>query len=237
MQEEGSGVDAIHLLVKDMESLAKHPQACLATVAMFVVENLQASQAIAEGLRAFRAPTGCRSLTDLADALQLALQPFEDQPDERITAAYNGVSAVGDLLRTLKSEPLDYPVLLRLCVRLGQADVRQVQVASGMWQVIADADMNDRIARARREAQKSGGKERGIQMASKAQSWKREALEIAKKLDSSAKQSTRDRLATDILDRMKCETLPGHKAVEVWLKEEAEQPNGPIRSRARRKPA
>ena len=237
MQEEGSGVDAIHLLVEDMENLAQAPQACLASVAMFAVQNLQAAQAIAQGLRAFRAPTGCRSLTDLADALQLALHPSEDQPDERITAAYNGVSAVGELLRTLKSEPLDYPLLLRLCVSLGQADVRQMQVASGMWQVIADADMNDRIARARREAQKSGGKERGIQMAAKAQSWKREALEIAKKLDSSAKQSTRDRLATDILDRMTCETLPGHKAVEVWLKEEAEQPNGPIRSRARRKPA
>lgn len=237
MTEEGSADEAIRLLIKDMESLAPDPQACLASVAMFVVQNLQAAQVIAEGLRAFRAPIGCRSLSDLSDALQLALSPSEVQPDERITAAYNGVSAVGELLRVLKTEPLDYPILLRLCVSLGQADVRQVQVASGMWQVIADADMNDRIARARREAQKAGGKERGIQMAAQAQSWKREALEIARKLDASAKQSTRDRLATDILDRLTCETLPGHKAIEVWLKDEAEEPNGPIRSRARRKTA
>ncbi|WP_298128062.1 hypothetical protein [Brevundimonas sp.] len=235
--EESSAVDAIHLLIREMESLEADPQACLASVGMFVAQNLQAAQTIAEELRSFRAPIGCRSLADLTDAIQLALKPSVDQPDERINSAYIGVSAVGELLRGLKSYPLNYPLLLRLCVSLGQADVRRMQVESGMWNIVADADISDRIARALREAQKSGGKERGIQMATKAQSWKREALEIAKKLDSSAKQSTRDRLATDILDRLTCESLPGHKAIEMWLKDEAEAPNGPIRSRARRKSA
>ena len=131
MQEEDSPDEAIRLLIKDMKSLAPDPQACLASVAMFVVQNLQVAQVIAEGLRAFSAPIGCRSLSDLSDALQLALSPSEVQPDERITAAYNGVSAVGELLRALKNEPLDYPVLLRICVSLGQADVRQMQWLRG----------------------------------------------------------------------------------------------------------
>lgn len=228
----------VDLLAKEMEVLPQSAQACLASVAMFVVQNLSRSLSIATAVRGFCIPADCVSLSAMAGALQEALQPSEVQPDERITAAYLAASASGELLLALtpRNGVVEYPELLRICVALGQADVRQMQVASGLWTIMADADVNDRLVQARRHAQQTGGKSRGAQVAANAQAWKREALEIAQKLDSGPKQRTRDRLATDIIDRLKGENLPGHKAVETWLKDEAEQPNGPIRSRARRKP-
>lgn len=241
VEEAGSQptVDLIDLLVREMETLTEAPQACLASVAMFVVQNLSGSLSIATADRGFRVPADCDSLSAMAGALQEALKPSEGQPDERITAAYLAASASGELLRALTSRngEVEYPELLRICVVLGQADVRLMQVASGLWTIMADADVNDRLVQARRHAQQTGGKSRGAQVAANAQAWKREALEIAQKLDAGPKQRTRDRLATDIIDRLKGENLPGHKAVEIWLKNEAEQPNGPLRSRARRKPA
>jgi len=229
----------VDLLVREMETLPQSAQACLASVAMFLVQNLSRSLSIATVDRGFSVPEDCGSFSAMAGELQEVLKPLEAQPDERITAAYLAASASGELVRALTSasEAIEYPDLLRICVTLGQADVRQKQVASGLWTIIADADVNDRLVQARRHAQQVGGRSRGAQVAANAQAWKREALDIAQKLDSGPKKWTRDRLATDIIDRLKGENLPGHKAVETWLKDEAEQPNGPLRSRARRKPA
>jgi len=65
-----------------------------------------------------------------------------------------------------------------------------------------------------------------------AEAWKRDALPFAARCDAAHPEWSRSKIATEILHNFDWEK-PGHKAVEDWLRLEAEQPNGPLRSRAR----
>jgi hypothetical protein len=66
-----------------------------------------------------------------------------------------------------------------------------------------------------------------------ARTWKATALPVAVRFDGTPKPLSRDAMATRIVAEINLPVARG--SVVAWLQREAEAPNGPIRSRARRK--
>jgi hypothetical protein len=137
------------------------------------------------------------------------------------------------LLESLTQSPLDLPGFGDAMYQLGRANVRMRQVSSGMWNIIADADRNDSIAKGVKATRSAGGKAAGQEKQAKAAEWKAKALPVAQKLVGSNPSWTRGKLAAEIVYHFDWKT-PGSRQVENWLKDEAEAPRGPLPSRARR---
>jgi hypothetical protein len=111
------------------------------------------------------------------------------------------------------------------------------QVMTGMWDIIATADATAQVAAQVQAARAIGGVRRGAELKAAAAEWKAHLLPMAIELDRRHPTWTRQQLATDLLFQSKLEKTVGLKSIEDWLKQEVEQPNGPIRSRARTKGA
>jgi len=98
----------------------------------------------------------------------------------------------------------------------------------------AEAEFGSRYeVRAGRKDRSKGGKISGIKRAETTAAWQAEALIQAQKLDQSKKPIKRSRMASLIMLALEPKFTIGHASVENWLKDVAEKPNGPIRSRAR----
>lgn len=112
------------------------------------------------------------------------------------------------------------------------ASIQDKAAAFGYALARAEAEVAARpAARAQRVRASKGGASRGKQKTAEAEAWKADALEWAKGKDRNA--WSRSKLAQEIIFQFDGKT-PTQKSVEDWLKNEAEQPYGPIRSRARK---
>jgi hypothetical protein len=104
---------------------------------------------------------------------------------------------------------------------------------------IAEAEFSvRREVRAGRRKRSEGGKVRAQQQKSRADAWKGVALRFARESDRSPKMLSRERLAGRIERALDPEDLivrPSRSTIITWLRDEAEQPNGPLRSRRRRR--
>ena len=99
---------------------------------------------------------------------------------------------------------------------------------------IAEAEAGARhIAKRELGNRGKGGRSRAEQIQRAAQAWKERALPVTIKLDRAHPKWTRSRLATEIAQHFDWET-PSQATIVMWLKNEAEQPNGPVKSRARK---
>ncbi len=64
--------------------------------------------------------------------------------------------------------------------------------------------------------------------------WKDNVLPYAIKVDAELPNVTRERIAWEIKNEFG-KSVPGPRQITDWLQKEAEQPNGPLQSRARKK--
>ncbi len=160
----------------------------------------------------------------------------DDGTDEHTNVALMNFQAARDLL-ALATLPVVHPKQwVEAGTNYGHAEHRANLVLSGLHDVLVEGAVNAKSAQQIRAAREGGGTKRGEQMKAAAGKWKTQALEYAIDQDRENPKWTRDRLATEIGYQFEGE-VPGHKAVTDWLKDEAEQPNGPLRSRSRKKPA
>ncbi len=169
----------------------------------------------------------------------IAILAVDEKTPEPDAAAHLIFRATQFVLATLDAQTLPTSQLFAFLagMTLGRADIRVGQAASGLWDIVQEADRNASIATQALEAKRAGGAARGAQIAAKAALWKPEALEVAKILDRELPKRTRGGLATEVLHHLKTKDLPSHKAIEDWLKDHAEEPNGPITSRRRTRKA
>lgn len=108
-----------------------------------------------------------------------------------------------------------------------------IAAAFGFAVAIAEEEAGSRqIARGAIEDRGRGGLERGRRLKAYADAWKAKALALAIPLDRAHPDWKRSRLATEIALAFD-EDPPGQKALDDWLRDEAE-PSGQIKSRARK---
>ena len=141
--------------------------------------------------------------------------------------------SVAILLTLLKASPPD-DRLVDAAFDFGRADVLMAHSITGMWDVRADAHENAMAAGKLAEARKSGGATMAQNNKMLAKVWKDEALPFAMKVDADLPHVTRERIAWEIKNKFG-KSVPGPRAIADWLQKEAEQPNGPLQSRARKK--
>ncbi|MBK1970948.1 hypothetical protein JIX59_16525 [Brevundimonas diminuta] len=160
----------------------------------------------------------------------------DNAADEHINAARMNFQAARDLL-ALAATPAVHPKQwVKAGTNYGHAELRATLVLSGLHGVLVEGAVNAQSAQRLQAAREGGGTKRGEQMKAAAERWKAQALPYALDQDRKNPKWTRDRLATEISHQFEGE-VPGHKAVTDWLKNEAEEPNGPIRCRSRKKSA
>ena len=156
--------------------------------------------------------------------------------DEAIAAAFLTFDSVAKILESIAADPTDEPAFaagVKAGFKFGQADVRLTQVLTGLWGIMAEADTNAKTANLVVTNRKSGGVQRGLNLKNEAAKWKAEVLPVAIKLDQKHPEWNRQKLAQEILFMAAPEKV-GLRSIEDWLRDEAEQPRGPIRSRARK---
>lgn len=158
----------------------------------------------------------------------------DDALDERTNAARMNFQAARDLL-ALAAAPAVHPKQwVEVGANYGHAELRATLVLSGLHDVVVEGAVNAQSAQQIRAAREGGGAKRGEQMKAAADTWKAQALPYAIDQDGKYRKLTRETLAARI-ERKFDGKVPGRKAITDWLKNEAEAPNGPIRSRARKK--
>ena len=214
------------------ETLPPGPKKDLLALNPYLCEDLEAALGVMRTL-------GLHEQIDLGEPIETICIKMEEllqgeAHDEARVAALRVVEATKYILLTLGAASNEASQLTAfLCgLALGQAEVRIVNVGSGVWDMLMRAEYTDLVSAQIEASRKAGGKTRGLEVSQKAQAWKAEALEIAQRIDKPT--WSRTKLATEISWKAKGE-IPGIKSLENWLKDEAEMPNGPIRSR--RKPA
>jgi len=84
------------------------------------------------------------------------------------------------------------------------------------------------------KSRKKGGATQAQNNKNDARAWKERALPYAIEMDAAHPDVSRDELADMITTHFK-KKVKGHRAVYAWLQNEAEEPNGPIRSRAKKR--
>ncbi len=159
--------------------------------------------------------------------------------DETFRAALLTYEAVGRLIETLSADPSNGQTTIRSAIAgiaLGQAEIRIAQVVTGLWDIMAEAEYNSTEAKRMSNNRVAGGKKRGDALKEKAQEWKGRLLPLALALDADHPDWNRQKLAMEVMFRDDTQDVT-LRSVEDWLKKEAEQPNGPIMSRARKQAA
>lgn len=223
-------------LFEKAEAMPTGPRECLKALIPYLAENisicLEASQQL--GSR----PDLSHPIEDIVSGAHQTILPTRES-SEATKAAWLFLEATQRTFQVLDLTQAgeDQTATFKAAMVLGQADVRLAQVWSGLWDIMAVSDTNAAVAKGIAKARKTGGTRRGQDIAAKAKAWKAEALEIALARDAKHTPLNRQRLAMHIMDRMKSDPVPNFKTVETWLRQEAEQPHGPLESRARRKPA
>jgi hypothetical protein len=223
-------------LFEKAEAMPTGPRECLKALIPYLAENisicLEASQPLGS------TPDLSRPIEDIVSAAHQTIMP-KRQSGEATRAAWLFLEATQRTFQVLDLTQAgeDPTATFKAAMGLGQADVRLAQVWNGLWDIMAVSDANAAVAKAIAKARKAGGTQRGQAIAAKAKAWKTEALEIALARDAKRPRLNREQLALHIMEQIKGETVPNFKTVETWLRQEAEQPHGPIESRARRKPA
>lgn len=156
--------------------------------------------------------------------------------DETLRAAQLTYAAVGEILAALLDPSCDPLTVLTAGMSFGGAEVRLTQVTSGLWDIMASADTNSHIAMGLADTRKSGGKARAAELKKQAAEWKEKLLPVAVRLDQDHPDWDRQKLAMEIIFETDLKEV-SLRSVEDWLKNEAEEPQGPIRSRARKQRA
>lgn len=156
--------------------------------------------------------------------------------DEAVSVARMNFAAARDLLLLVKTPNATAKHWAEIGASYGHAELRAELFLSGLYGVLEEGQANSESAQQVQAARETGGAKRGVQMTETAEKWKATVIEYVIEQDRKYPKRTRDRLATEILLKFHGE-VPGHKAVTDWLANEVEQPNGPIRSRARKKSA
>lgn len=162
------------------------------------------------------------------------LTPFADQ-DEAAKAAQLTYEAVGELITAASASAPSATDLVSAGIVFGRADVRLTQVITGLWEIMAAADVNASLAAAEATRRKNGGKKTAASLKGKAAAWKERLLPVAQKLDRANPDWNRQKLAVEIIYDTD-EKEVGLRAVEDWLRLEAE-PHGLVGSRARKQSA
>lgn len=176
-------------------------------------------------------------LTASLDAMcSSGLNACDGMEDELGNVARMNFRAARDLLNLAMIPGRQPKQLVEAGLNSGVAEVRANLLLSGLYAVVEEGQANFESAQQVQAARESGGAKRGAQMTATADVWKVTVLPYVAQQDRKNPKWTRDRLATEITHQFEGE-VPGHKAVTDWLKDEAEEPNGPIRSRARKKSA
>jgi len=134
-------------------------------------------------------------------------------------------SAIAAASKSLAPSAIEFLTIPHLAAAFGYA----VSLAEAEFSV-------RREVRAGRRRRSEGGKARARGQKADAEVWKRAALEVAIKNDRGPGMLTREALAmrvVRVLEKKKLKVMPSRYTVTAWLRQEAEQPNGPLRSRHR----
>jgi hypothetical protein len=156
--------------------------------------------------------------------------------DETLRAAQLTYAAISEVLETILAPSPDPMAMLSAGMSYGGAEVRLTQVTSGLWEIVASADANSQIAMGLADTRKSGGKARGAELKKQAAGWKEKLFPVAERLDREHPEWDRQKLAMEIIFKTDLKEV-GLRSVEDWLKNEAEEPNGPLRRRGRKQRA
>lgn len=156
--------------------------------------------------------------------------------EEAVSVARMNFAAARDLLLLVKTPNATPKQWAEVGASYGNAELRATLILSGLYGLLEEGQVYFESAQQVQAARETGGVKRGAQMTETAEKWKATVIEYVVQQDRAHPKWTRDRLATDVVFQFEGE-VPGHKAVTDWLANEVEQPNGPIRSRARKKSA
>lgn len=162
--------------------------------------------------------------------------------NEILMSAFATFEAVAGVITALTTPPADDDLpgqarAIRAGFWLGRADVRRIHVVTGIWRAFERADANQQLLTREAERRQQGGRMRAAAVKREAELWKQHLLPLAVDLDRKHPKWTRQQLAMELLHSHQLDKELGLKTVENWLKDEAEEPNGPIPSRARKKRA
>jgi hypothetical protein len=224
----------------EAKSLPESEREALYAVGSKLVESMVAAYVVLLTRDLHRSIKLDQPLTDICAA---GVGAIGDQKlgDEVLMSVALTFEAVAGVIGAVTSQPTPSgpPKLAKAIMAgfyLGRADVRRTQVLTGMWNIIAAADTNQRTAEQVQSTRQAGGHARGAELKDKAALWKGQLLPIAVKLDNKHPEWKREKLAQEIIWESGIEEV-GHRSVIDWLMREAEQPNGPITSRARKQTA
>lgn len=156
--------------------------------------------------------------------------------EEAVAVARMNFAAARDLLLLVKTPNATPKHWAEIGASYGHAELRARLILSGLYGVLEEGQANFESAQQVQAARETGGAKRGAQMTETAEKWKAKVFDYVIQQDRAHPKWTRDQLATDVVFQFEGEA-PGYKAVTDWLANEVEQPNGPIRSRARKKSA
>jgi hypothetical protein len=234
-QQDKQFVEFARLIFERSEKLPAGPRSDLLALTPYIVRNLISA---CEFVGRMGGSVGSGGQIDAVCSDGLSFLATVEETSEAKASARLIFTAVLNVLATLDAAPKrgSQKFAFIAGMLLGQADIRVAQVSSGLWDIVAEADANAASARKALDKKRAGGATRGAQLSAKAAEWKAEAMKIAVDLDRKHPEYTRSKLATEITFNAGCE-MPEHKSVEDWLKNQAEAPNGPIRSRSRTKTA
>lgn len=156
--------------------------------------------------------------------------------EEAVSVARMNFVAARDLLLLVKMPNATPKHWAEIGASYGHAELRARLILSGLYGLLEEGQAHFESAQQVQAAREIGGAKRGAQMTETAEKWKAKVFDYVIQQDRAHPKWTRDRLATDVVFQFEGE-VPGYKAVTDWLANEVEQPNGPIRSRARKKSA
>lgn len=222
-------------IADEAEKLETDPANILLRLAADLLKNLLAAHSVIYG----RGLHGKLDLTQPLPAIcwegAALLQQDEVPFDGEVHAAQRAYESVGNLLALLLLPPKDGHRVIEAAIEFGRADVVMTHAVTGLWEVMATAQANAEAAGKQAKARKDGGAKQAQNNKQLAEAWKALALPYAITMDARHSNATRDGMATFITEHFG-KRVPGHRAVAQWLQKEAEQPNGPLRYRGRRKP-
>lgn len=225
----------IALLLKEAEGLPPDRQQTLLHLGGAIVPSLVTAHSVLFHIGDFERLNLDQTLSEICSTGAELLDRHGAETDETLRAAQLTYESVGQLIAALAVEPA--PVaLVQAGIAVGRAEVRLTQVITGLWGIMAAADSNAGIAGGLAETRKSGGSARGAALKRQAAQWKAKMLPVAERLDREHPDWDRQKLAMELIFETDLKDV-GLRSVEDWLKGEAEEPNGPIRSRARKQPA
>ena len=160
----------------------------------------------------------------------------DDKLNIRSSAAIIAFALLKTFLEIRKFDAADISLIHKNGFEIGSHFVSLKTQLKTLEILITQVGGHVKSARQVASVRSQGGKARADQLRNKAAAWKSQALETAKKLDAKHPDWTRGKLAAEIVQQHDWEE-PGARQIEIWLKDEAEHPRGPITSRARSKAA